>query len=172
MGLSDPRQKGSGNPVATNVLRFSGKKAAIITLIGDTLKGVIPVLIAKACGFDLIVVAWIALAAFLGHLFPIYYRFHGGKGVATALGCLLALHWQIGVALLFTWLFVAMVFRYSSLSALIAAICAPIYAWIFTGTVYLSVIFLMSGLLILRHRKNIKNLISGKEDKIGAKKKT
>jgi glycerol-3-phosphate acyltransferase PlsY len=170
MGLPDPRTQGSENPGATNVLRFGGKKAAIITLIGDILKGVIPVLAAKLYGFDALSLSCITFAAFLGHLYPVFFRFQGGKGVATAAGCLMALAWPVGLALIATWLFIAVIFRYSSLSALIAAIAAPFYAWYFTNWDYTYMAVAMSVLLIYRHHKNIRNLLSGKEDKIGKKK--
>ena len=170
MGLPDPRQQGSGNPGATNVLRFGGKKAAIITLLGDTLKGVIPVLIAKWYGFDILELSLIALAAFIGHLFPIFFRFQGGKGVATAFGCLVALAWPLGLALALTWLLIAAVFRYSSLAALIASLLAPFYAWHFTNPTYSFIVAIISVLLIYRHRSNIKNLIQGTESRIGKKK--
>lgn len=169
MGLADPRTQGSGNPGATNVLRIGGKKAAIITLFGDVLKGVIPVLLAKAYGFDTLSLSLITFAAFLGHLYPVFFRFEGGKGVATCLGCLLALAWPIGLALMATWLLMAITFRYSSLSSLTAAIFAPVFAWYFTNIDYTVMTLLMSALLIYRHRKNIQNLLSGKEDKIGKK---
>jgi glycerol-3-phosphate acyltransferase PlsY len=152
-------------------LRFGGKKAAIITLIGDVLKGVIPVLAAKLCGFDTLSLSLITFAAFLGHIYPIFFRFEGGKGVATAAGCLVALAWPVGLALIATWLLVAIIFRYSSLSALIAAVAAPFYAWYFTNWDYTYMACAMSFLLIYRHRKNIRNLVAGKEDKIGKKKK-
>jgi glycerol-3-phosphate acyltransferase PlsY len=172
MGLPDPRTQGSRNPGATNVLRIGGKKAALITLIGDVLKGVIPVLAAKIYGFDTLSLSLITLAAFLGHLYPVFFKFEGGKGVATAFGCLIALAWPIGLCLLGTWLLMAIIFRYSSLSALTAAILAPFYAWYFTNNNYTLMSMVMSILLIYRHRKNIQNLFAGKEDKIGKKKKT
>ncbi len=133
MGLPDPRKQGSGNPGATNVLRFGGKKAAIITLIGDMVKGVLPVLLAKWYGLDTMGLGLVAFAVFFGHLFPIFFRFQGGKGVATAFGCLIALSWPLGVSLGITWLIIAMVFRYSSLAAILAALLAPVYAWFFTN---------------------------------------
>ncbi|MDR3476627.1 MAG: glycerol-3-phosphate 1-O-acyltransferase PlsY [Gammaproteobacteria bacterium] len=171
MGLPDPRNEGSGNPGTTNVLRIGGKKAAIITLMGDVLKGVIPVLAAKMLGFDTLTLSLITLAAFLGHLYPVFFRFQGGKGVATAFGCLVTLAWPVGVALLVTWVLVAAIFRYSSLAALTAAIAAPFFAWYFTNSDYTVMTVVMSLFLIYRHHKNIHNLISGKEDKIGKKKK-
>jgi glycerol-3-phosphate acyltransferase PlsY len=171
MGLPDPRHEGSGNPGTTNVLRIGGKKAAIITLIGDVLKGVIPVAAAKMLGFDALSLSLITFAAFLGHLYPIFFRFQGGKGVATAFGCLITLAWPVGLALLVTWLLMAVIFRYSSLSALTAAIAAPFFAWYFTNMDYTIMTAIMSVFLIYRHQKNIRNLLSGKEDKIGKKKK-
>src|SRR5689334_17854922 len=117
MRLPDPRDQGSGNPGATNVLRFGGKKAAIITLMGDMLKGVIPVLAAKWFGFNTVGLSLVAFAAFLGHLYPIFFRFQGGKGVATAFGCFIALSWPLGLLLAATWLIIAILFRYSSLAA-------------------------------------------------------
>lgn len=168
MGLPDPRTQGSRNPGATNVLRIGGKKAAAITLLGDMLKGVIPVLIAKWYGFNSLGLALVTFAAFFGHLFPIYFRFEGGKGVATALGCLLALSWPTGLAWIATWLVVALIFRYSSLAAIVASICAPFYIWLFTGDMtYVFAIALMSLFLIVRHHSNIKKLFRGEESKIG-----
>lgn len=169
MKLPDPRTQGSNNPGATNVLRIGGKKAAIITLLGDTLKGVIPVLLAKGYGFDTVSLSLITFAAFLGHLYPLFFRFQGGKGVATAFGCLIALAWPLGLALAGTWLFMAAVFRYSSLAALTAALLAPLYAWYFTNPDYTLMTAFMSAFLIFRHRGNMRNLISGKETRIGHK---
>lgn len=170
MGLPDPRTQGSRNPGATNVLRIGGKKAAFITLLGDLLKGFIPVLLAKALGFDATALAFIAFAAFLGHLFPIFFRFEGGKGVATALGCILALSWPVGLCWLATWGVMALVFRYSSLSSLTASVLAPVYVWYFTENwIWVGMIAFMSLILIIRHKSNIKRLISGQESKIGKK---
>jgi glycerol-3-phosphate acyltransferase PlsY len=167
MGLPDPRTEGSRNPGATNVLRLGGKKAAIITLLGDTLKGVLPVLAAKYLGFDDTALALIAFAAFLGHLFPLFFRFEGGKGVATALGCMLALNWPTGVCWMATWGIMAFLFRYSSLSALTASLLAPLYIWFFTGNLFwVMMIAIMSILLIIRHRGNIRKLLAGKESKL------
>jgi glycerol-3-phosphate acyltransferase PlsY len=167
LGLPDPRGQGSGNPGATNVLRFGGKKAAIITLLGDTLKGVIPVLLVKWLGFSDLTQALVAFAAFLGHLYPIFFRFQGGKGVATALGSLIALSWPVGLSLCLTWLIIAFLFRYSSLAALISALLAPIYTWYFTNMTFTAMVIVMSLLLIFRHRQNIQKLLQGKESKIG-----
>jgi glycerol-3-phosphate acyltransferase PlsY len=166
MGLPDPRNMGSGNPGATNVLRTGSKIAAIVTLLGDVLKGVIPVLIGKWYGFDTFALSLIAFATFLGHLYPIFFGFKGGKGVATAFGCLVALAWPIGLTLLATWMLMAFLTRYSSASAIIAALLAPIVAWYFTNWDYTITACAISALLIYRHKKNIRNLIAGKEAKI------
>lgn len=169
-GLPDPRTEGSHNPGATNVLRIGGKKAAILTLVGDVIKGVIPVLVAKWVGFDTLSLSLIAFAAFLGHLFPVFFRFQGGKGVATAWGCITALSWPTGLSLAITWLAIAWTFRYSSLAALITAIVAPLYAWYFTNWNYTIAVICISMILIIRHYKNIINLLAGKEKRIGQKK--
>lgn len=169
MGLPDPRTQGSRNPGATNVLRIGNKKAAIMTLLGDVLKGAIPVLAAKWYDFNAISMSLITLAAFIGHLYPIFFRFEGGKGVATAFGCLSALSWPAGIALFITWLVVAIISRYSSLAALITAAMAPFYMKYFTNFYYAVTTFMISLLLIYRHRKNIANLLTGKEKKIGQK---
>lgn len=167
MGLPDPRSQGSKNPGATNVLRYGGKKAAAITLAGDALKGVIPVLIAQALQQDAAQLAVIGIAAFLGHLYPVFFGFKGGKGVATAFGVLMAMAWPVGLALLATWLVMAFLFKISSLSALTAAILAPVYFWLMTPhREWVIMAAAISLLLIWRHRSNIVNLIRGKEDKI------
>lgn len=171
MGLPDPRTEGSGNPGTTNVLRIGGKKAAIFTLIGDVLKGVIPVLFAKWYGFDALPLSFVTFAAFFGHLYPVFFKFEGGKGVATAAGCLLALAWPIGLLVLGTWVLMAVLFRYSSLAALTAALVAPVYAWWLTNDDYTVMVCVMSGFLIYRHRGNIRKLVSGQEDQIGKKDK-
>jgi len=168
MGLPDPRSEGSRNPGATNVLRFGGKKAAAITLVGDFLKGLLPVLLACWAGLEAVGLALTALAAFLGHLYPIFFGFEGGKGVATAFGAILGLSWLVALAVLATWLLVAFVARTSSLSALTAAVLAPIYSWWFgLPGAQSAVILVMALLLIWRHRSNIRNLLAGAEDKIG-----
>ncbi len=170
MGLPDPRSRGSGNPGATNVLRHGGKKAAAITLAGDILKGFIPVLLAKLLGLAPAVVASTALAAFIGHLYPVYFGFRGGKGVATAFGAMLGLSWLLAGAAAVTWLAMALTFRYSSLSALTTAVLAPLYTmWLVPMPAYIGATVLMSLLLIWRHRSNIRNLLAGTEDKIGDK---
>jgi glycerol-3-phosphate acyltransferase PlsY len=168
MGLQDPRHAGSKNPGATNVLRLGGKKAAIFTLIGDVLKGAVPVLLARALTQDPTVLALVAVAAFVGHLYPVFFGFKGGKGVATALGVLLALSPWVGLAVLATWLVTAFTFRYSSLSALTAAMLAPLYAWLWLpAPPYILAVIIMSLLLLWRHRPNIRNLLAGAEAKIG-----
>jgi len=170
MNLPDPRTLGSGNPGATNVLRSSGKKAAVITLCIDVFKGIIAVLIAKLLSDAALVLAAVTLAVFLRHLYPIFFQFRGGKGVATAFGALLMLAWQVGLALLATWLFTAILFRYSSLAAISAAILTPAYLfWFLPGWEYMVMSFIMSGLLIWRHSSNIHNLLTGQEDKIDEK---
>ncbi len=168
MGLPDPRSEGSRNPGATNVLRFGGKKAAAITLAGDFLKGLLPVLLARLAGLEETGLALTALAAFLGHLYPVFFGFEGGKGVATAFGAILGLSYPVALAALVTWLFMAFVVRISSLSALTAAALAPVFAWWFgLPGAYLAAVLLMVGLLIWRHRSNIRHLLAGTEDKIG-----
>jgi glycerol-3-phosphate acyltransferase PlsY len=164
MGLPDPRTLGSKNPGATNVLRIGSKKAAIYTLLGDMLKGLIPVLIAVMLGSNEPTLALVAIAAFLGHLYPIFFGFSGGKGVATAFGVILGINWSVALAVAATWLVVAYGMKISSLSALIVAVLTPLYFWWLDG----SFIFIMMGvfislLLIWRHRSNIKNLVEGTE---------
>ena len=176
--LEDPRTQGSKNPGATNVLRLYGKKAAIPTLVGDVLKGVVPVVIGHSLNSSDMILAGIGLAAFSGHLFPVFFHFKGGKGVATFVGVLLGTYWVLGLAFMGTWLLMAAIFRYSSLSGLTAAAMTPAYTALLLGsslnTSFNSewLIFstlLMAILLFWRHTSNIKNLLSGKEDKIGAK---
>jgi len=169
-GLDDPRTQGSNNPGATNVLRLYGKKAAIPTLAGDVLKGVIPVVIGKLLNAPDMILACIGLAAFTGHLFPVFFNFNGGKGVATLIGILFGTYWLLGLAFMGTWLVVAVIFRYSSLAGLTAAATAPIYtAFILDSPWFIASTLLMAILLFWRHTPNIKKLLNGKEDKIGAK---
>jgi len=177
MGLADPRSYGSKNPGATNVLRSGNKLAAILTLLGDAFKGWLAVFLVAHytdrfnLGED--AVAWAAIAVFIGHLYPVFFRFKGGKGVATAAGVLLAINPVLGLATAGTWLIIAVFLRYSSLAALISAIFAPLFYFFMFGTsngAELSAIFLMSALLIYRHSKNIGNLLQGKEARLGAKK--
>ena len=168
MGLPDPRETGSKNPGATNILRYGGKMAAVLTLAGDILKGAIPVLVARALTADAVIITLCGFAAFLGHLFPVFFSFRGGKGVATALGVWFALNPWVGLALLVTWVLMALLFRYSSLAALTASALAPLYvAWLSPGAPTLATMIVMSAILIFRHRANIRNLIAGTETKIG-----
>ena len=168
MGLPDPREIGSKNPGATNILRYGGKTAAVLTLAGDILKGVIAVLVARALTADAVIITLCGFAAFLGHLFPVFFGFRGGKGVATALGVWFALNPWVGLALLVTWVLMALLFRYSSLAALATSALAPLYvAWLSPGTPTLATMIVMSAILIFRHRTNIRNLIAGTENKIG-----
>ncbi len=165
--LPDPRTQGSNNPGATNVLRIGGKKAAAITLIGDGLKGVVPVLIAHYLEFGLVDVALVALFSFLGHVYPVFFGFKGGKGVATFLGALLAINYIAGLGFVITWLFVAKVLKISSLSALIATLLTPIYFYLITSDVIASyVISIICLWIFYTHRENIKRILSGDEGKI------
>lgn len=173
--LEDPRTFGSGNPGATNVLRTGNKKAAALTLLGDCVKGWIPVALAvqfnELLGLGTAGIALVAVAVFAGHLWPVFFRFKGGKGVATALGVLLGLNPLLGLATLVTWVVVAYAFRYSSLAALVAAVFAPFYYTLLFGVDAISLaVLIMSVLLIWRHKKNIGNLLSGKESRISKKK--
>ena len=173
-GLSDPRTYGSGNPGATNVLRSGNKGAAIWTLVGDAFKGWLAVWLvirfAGQLGIGDGTIALVAIAVFVGHLWPVFFRFQGGKGVATALGVLLALNVWLGLATLATWLIIAYAFRYSSLAALIASVFAPLYYGLLFGVEpQLFAVVAMSGLLVWRHAKNIGNLMAGKESRIGSK---
>jgi len=168
MGLPDPRETGSKNPGATNILRYGGKTAAVLTLAGDILKGLIAVLVARALTADAVIITLCGFAAFLGHLFPVFFGFRGGKGVATALGVWFALNPWVGLALLVTWVLMALLFRYSSLAALATSALAPLYvAWLSPGTPTLATMIVKSAILIFRHRTNIRNLIAGTENKIG-----
>ena len=168
LGLPDPRDGGSGNPGATNVLRLGGKKAAAATLAGDMLKGLIPVLIAKGLGADIDIQASAAVAAFLGHLYPVFFGFKGGKGVATALGVLLGIHWQVGLLTIVTWLVIAKLFKISSLAALLAILVTPIYIWLLIPEPSLMIAMLFMGtLLFWRHRENIRKIMDGTEGRIG-----
>jgi len=171
MGLEDPRTLGSGNPGATNVLRQGNKTAAILTLLFDLLKGTLAVLLAQFLTTETWVWASVAIAVVLGHLFPIFFNFKGGKGVATGFGVFLVLSWQVALLLLGTWLIIAAVFRYSSLAAVITAFFAPFYMFGLNGDMFiLTATAFMSILLFWKHKQNMINLIEGKEQKIGAKK--
>lgn len=172
MGLADPRSYGSGNPGATNVLRGGNRRAAILTLLGDAAKGWVAVfaarMLAGPLGLDEWAIAAVALAVFLGHLYPVFFRFQGGKGVATAAGVLLAISPVLGLATLLVWLAVALAFRYSSLAALLAAVFAPLcHAFLFGPGLTSVAILLIALLLVWRHRANIEKLIAGTESRIG-----
>lgn len=168
LGIDDPRQTGSKNPGATNVLRYGGKKAAIITLLGDMLKGLIPVLIAVQLQADMLTIALTGLFALLGHVFPVYYGFKGGKGVATFYGVIFGINWQLGLIAIAIWLIVAALFKISSLSALVSIFITPFALWYFSHSIELtSAVALMSLIVFWRHQKNIQQLLQGKEDKIG-----
>ena len=167
LNLADPRTQGSKNTGATNVLRIGGKKAAAITLIGDGLKGAIPVLIAYYLAFNMLAVTWVVLAVFLGHVYPIFFGFKGGKGVATFLGALLALSYLTGLGFIITWVFVAKVLKISSLSALIATALTPVYFYLMTDNLTSTyVIFLICLWIFNTHRSNIKRLLNKQENKI------
>jgi glycerol-3-phosphate acyltransferase PlsY len=167
MGLPDPRSEGSGNPGATNVLRLGGKTAAFLTLSGDMLKGLVPVLIAQALHASPLVQSATALAAFLGHLYPVFFGFRGGKGVATALGVAFGLYWLAGLSVTGIWLLMAFVFRISSLSALTAMLMAPVCFWLLKPEpAFIGVMVVITLMLFWRHRTNIRDLLNGTEGKI------
>ena len=179
-GLSDPRSYGSKNPGATNVLRSGSKGAAVLTLLLDGLKGWVPVVLVRWFGRDYGLeegtVALVGLAAFIGHLYPVFFQFKGGKGVATAAGVLIGVSWILGAATLLTWIIVAYASRYSSLASLVAAVFAPLFyllgdraAWYVDGKILLA-IFVISALLVYRHRENILKLLKGQESRLGGNK--
>lgn len=168
MRLEDPRNVGSRNPGATNVLRYGGKTAAGLTLLGDLLKGVVAVSVARVLTQDALVLALVGLCAFVGHIYPVFFGFRGGKGVATGFGVWLALSPLVALALAVTWLLVAALFRYSSLAALTAAALGPVYTWVFLRQwPYVALSIVMGAFLIWRHRTNIKKLLAGEEGRIG-----
>jgi acyl phosphate:glycerol-3-phosphate acyltransferase len=169
-GYPDPRRQGSGNPGATNILRLYGKRAAAITLAGDLLKGLLPVLIGRALHAPDMILAGMGVAAFLGHLYPIFFQFEGGKGVATFIGILYGLSWPAGVAFMLVWIVIAATFRYSSLSALVATALSPVLVFISVPSyAYLAATLLMAGFIFWRHQANIRKLLTGTERKIGSK---
>jgi glycerol-3-phosphate acyltransferase PlsY len=173
MGLADPRTYGSGNVGATNVLRTGNRRAALLTLVGDAAKGWLAVLVASLLGASVGTIALVGFCAFLGHVFPVWLRFRGGKGVATAGGVLIAIHWVLGVAAIAAWLAVAVATRYSSLASMVAALAACVAAWYLMGvgpTLY--AVAAMAALVIARHHANIAKLLRGEESKIGASRKT
>tara|TARA_Y100000588_G_scaffold203775_1_gene217596 strand:- start:141 stop:794 length:654 start_codon:yes stop_codon:yes gene_type:complete len=170
LGLPDPRTEGSRNPGATNVLRLGSKSGAVLTLAGDIAKGLLPVVTARWILDEPVFLTLAALGSFLGHLFPVYFRFEGGKGVATALGVLAAIDWQLASILIATWLVVAAVFRYSSLAALVTAAAAPVYLFWLTGEpIFVGLGVVLAALLFFRHSENIRRLLCGNESKIGKK---
>lgn len=166
LNLPDPRTQGSMNPGATNVLRIGGKSPALITLAGDMLKGFLPVFIGHLIGIGGFFLGLIAIAAFLGHLYPIFFKFQGGKGVATAAGAILALSPIVGVAAIICWILVAVIFRYSSLAALVATIAAPVFMLFLGNKAYLLPTLIIAAILIWKHWGNIQRLRSGSEGKI------
>jgi len=164
MGLPDPREQGSGNPGATNVMRIGGKKAAAITLLGDSLKGLIPVYAANVLGLSAELVAATGLAAFIGHLYPIFFGFKGGKGVATSVGVLLGFFWALGLAFMATWYVVYKLGKISSLSALVASTLSPVFAWFIVGDeAIVAASAVMTAFLLWRHKSNIQRLLAGEE---------
>jgi glycerol-3-phosphate acyltransferase PlsY len=168
MGMPDPRTYGSRNIGATNVLRSGNRRAALLTLLGDSMKGWIAVLVARLAGLPLEMAALVGFAAFIGHVFPAWLRFNGGKGVATAAGVIIALDWRVGVATLAAWAAVVAATRYSSLASIVAALAAPAAAWWFTGTgTILWSIAAMSMVLVARHHANIRKLVRGEESRVG-----
>ncbi|MBK2125101.1 glycerol-3-phosphate 1-O-acyltransferase PlsY [Fangia hongkongensis] len=169
--LPSPRSIGSGNPGATNVLRLGGKKAAAITLIGDALKGFIPVIIAHGIGLTHLEIGYVALLAVLGHIFPIFFGFKGGKGVATLIGVMLGFYWLVGVIFLIIWLLCALITKYSSLSALIATLLSALSTILLFNITTAIPFLIMAIIVILRHYQNIQRLIQGTESKIGQKSK-
>lgn len=179
MGLSDPRTYGSKNPGATNVLRSGNKAAAIVTLLLDALKGWLPVwgvqFVGLAAGQDDTARALAGLGAFLGHLYPLFFRFQGGKGVATALGVVFGISAWLGLACALTWIIIAVFFRYSSLASMVAAVFAPVYYTLAAGVVWyfsqpvVAALVVMAGLLLVRHRENIQRLLQGRESRLGKK---
>lgn len=170
MGYPDPRSQGSNNPGATNVLRIAGKKAAALTLFGDLLKGFIPVLAAHLILHDNLLTTLTGFSAFLGHCFPIFYQFKGGKGVATAIGFSLAFDWVSGFAIVTIWLVVAKVFKLSSLAAIIAFIFLPaIHFWLYSDLLITGVLCLLTLILIFRHKDNIRRLLQGEENQSNLK---
>lgn len=164
MGFKDPRSEGSNNPGATNVLRIAGKKAAFFTLVGDFLKGLVPVLLARWLEFDLLTVALTGFAAFSGHCFPVFFGFRGGKGVATAIAATVGFNWIVGAILIAIWLLFAGVFKISSLAAIISFCALPVLVYWRTQSLEVSIVFgALSVILIWRHKSNIQRLLQGSE---------
>lgn len=171
MQLADPRELGSGNPGATNMLRTGNKSAAALTLIGDLLKGLIPLLVAQYLGLTLITLCLMGSAAIIGHMYPLYYQFRGGKGVATTLGVLAGLAWPLALIWTLIWLSIAKLSGYSSLAAITATLVLPLIAWLLSlPSALISLTIFISVLVIWRHRSNIIKLAQGQESRIGARK--
>lgn len=169
-GLPDPRNEGSGNPGATNVLRIGGASAAATVLLFDMLKGAIPTYIAFRLGIDAVPLGIIAISACLGHIFPIFFKFKGGKGVATAFGAMAPIGADLSLSLMLTWIILVIICRYSSLAAIMTALLAPLYTWYFDDRFTIPVAML-SMLIVIRHRENIARLLKGEESKVSRKKK-
>ncbi len=167
LGLPDPRKEGSGNPGASNVSRIAGKKVAAVVFIGDALKGIVPLVIAHHFHLSLLLQGYIGLAAILGHSFPLFFKFKGGKGVATFFGVLLMLSWPIALLLIMLWVIVAKLFHYASAASILTAVLAPFITFYFYRPLVVLPIFLMSLLIIYRHKKNIFRLLKKKENKLG-----
>jgi len=164
MGLPDPRTQGSNNPGATNVLRLGGKKPAAITLIVDMLKGFLPVMLAVVLKSDDLTLSLVAIAAFLGHLYPVFFGFKGGKGVATAFGVVLALNWMVALLMVLTWLLIAYGLKISSIAALVASALSPLYFWWLSGSyIFIIMSIFLTIMLFWRHRSNIQRLLNGTE---------
>ena len=166
LGLQSPTTVGSGNPGATNVLRFAGKKVAAITLLGDMLKGIMPIVLGHMLGFSVTWLCWLGLAAVIGHTLPVFFAFKGGKGVAATMGVLLAINIWLGVAVMATWLLIAKGFKISSLAAIVAILLMPIYAYFILGKAVVIVLFILAIVVLLRHHSNIKRLFLGAEKTI------
>lgn len=165
----DPRSQGSGNPGTTNVLRVAGKLPAALTLLFDALKGLLPVALAAWSFSDPVVVSLIYLVAIVGHVFPVYYKFKGGKGIATAIGGLFGMYWPLGLCFATIWLFMAFMFRYSSLAALVAIGLSPVYVALIYSPQALGAVLIAASIAVLRHKENIKRLVMGEESKIKLK---
>ena len=170
MGISDPREIGSGNPGATNVLRYGGRKAAFFTLLGDASKAALPIILAQALGVAVSTVTLVGVCALIGHMYPIFYKFKGGKGIATMIGMTLALDPLLGTCFIACWLCIAFLFRYSSLAALGSVLLTPLFAWqLGQDAVSISLLTLAGLLIFSRHKTNIESLLAHTEKKIGGK---
>ena len=168
--LPDPRSQSSGNPGATNVLRYGGKNLALLVILGDALKGFIPVIIAKMIHVDSFMLGTVVLVSVLGHIFPIFFRFQGGKGIATTFGAMIAFSWPIGAAILATWILIALIFRFSSLASIISVAAMPVFVYFFQGKHGILPIILLTLIILYRHRGNLFRLYHGEESKINLRK--